>query len=296
MTAELEHVGSPRILVGTRADVTVRCYRDGQLATPTGTLTLSAVDADGDTVASATPTAANGVLTAVLTAAQLASVGPLTLTWGGLVFDAEPAVSLTTTVEVIGAWLFTLEQARRMEGLGNTARLNDEALIEARDRVTDELAEILGWRLGRTYFREVYDGNNSDTLWLKELNVAALRSVETRGDTTWTALSAGDFARCYIHGNGKLYRDNSYWPRGVQNIRVGYEAGLDAIPGDLRRASLALLAHRLLSNGAQEQASSVNNESGTYTLAKPGDPEYFTGLPSVDRVLARHRKKLPGIG
>lgn len=296
MTAELEHIGSPRILVGTRADVQVKCYRDGVLTTPSGTLTLTATDADGDTVATATPTAAStGILTAALTAAQLANVGPLTLTWGGLVFGSDPAISLTTTVEVIGAWLFTLSEARAMPGLHGGA-YSDDTIIARRDEIHDEFADVLGWRCGRMYFREVYDGPGESVLWLREMKCRAVRSVETRSTTTWTALTSGELAYVTLSENGALWTESGVWARGRQNIRVGYEAGVDQIPADLKRASLELLAWRLMNNNTTAQATAVNNTDGTKTLHKPGDPEYWTGLPSVDRVLGRHRRTLPGIG
>lgn len=294
MTAELELTSPARILAGTRSDITVKVMKDGAPATPTGTLTYTVVDQDGDTVTSGTPTATAGVLSFALTAAQ-AAVGTLTVTWGGLVFGSEPAVSLATQTEVIGAWLFTLEDVRAA-GIPQTT-YNDARVLAERDRITEEFESrgFLGFALGRRYFREVHNGDSRSPLILRQIKAGTLHTVETRSGTTWTALTADELAACYLESNGVLTRENSYWPTGTQNIRVGYEAGLSPVPADLRTAGIDYLRFLLMNNNMQAQATAVNNESGTYTLAKPGDVNYFTGLPAVDRVIARYRKLMPGI-
>lgn len=294
MTAELELTSPARILAGTRSDITVKVTKDGAPATPTGTLTYSVVDQDGDTVTSGTPTATAGVLSFALTAAQ-AAVGTLTVTWGGLVFSGEPAVSLSTQVEVIGAWLFTIPEVRAA-GIPQ-ATYNDARILADRDRITEEFESsgFLGFPLGRRYFREVHNGDSRGPVILRQMKAGTLHSVETRSGTTWTALTADELAACYLESNGILTRENSYWPTGTQNIRVGYEAGMSPIPADLRTAGIDYLRHLTMNNNMQAQATAVNNEGGTFTIAKPGDKNYFVGLPAVDRVIANYRKKLPGI-
>jgi len=234
MTAELELTTSGRILAGTRADVAVRVLKDGVPTTPTGTLTYSVVDQDGDAVASGTPTVTStGELTFVLTAAQ-AAIGTLTVTWGGLVFGSEPAVEIETTVEVIGAWLFTLDEARAQPFAIPQREYADARILRERDRITEEFEDHLGFALGRRYFRETHDGGDTSVLVLRQLKAATLRAVETRSVDTWTALTSTELARCMLTANGVLRRENSYWPGGVQNIRVGYEAGVQPIPADLK--------------------------------------------------------------
>lgn len=292
MTAELELTSSGRILAGTRADITVRVLKDGVPTTPTGTLTYSVADATGAVVATGTPTTpSTGVLSLVLTAAQ-ATVGTLTVTWGGLVFGSEPAVELETTVDVIGAWLFTLAEAR--ESIPQN-QFPDAKVIEGRDRVTERFEEVLGFALGRRYFRETLNGDGRGVLILRELKAKTLRAIETRSGSTWTALTSDELAYCQLEGNGLVTRESGYWPTGTQNIRVGYEAGLDPIPLDIKRAGLDYLKFALMDNNTQQQATAVNNEKGTFTLSKPGDLAYFTGLPSVDTVLALYRRKMPAI-
>lgn len=302
MTAELEAVGSPRILAGTRADVTVTVTRDGKRTTPTGTLTFAVVDADGTAIASGTPTTsatAPGVLTATLTAAQLASVNDLTITWGGIVFDSEPAVSLTSTVEVVSAFLFTLEEMRKFENaqLSDQSKFPDAMLLEARDTITAAFEEILGYRLGLQYHRDVLNGDGTDTIHVKETrNVWTLRAAATRtaGASTWTALTAGQLALCFVSGNGIITReDGNTWPLGSANVRLSYEAGATPIPGELKRAGLLVVSQQVQPWNASRRAISVSNPDGTTVFATPGIRGSYFGIPEADEVLHRLRRKVP---
>lgn len=302
MTAELEIIGSNRILAGTRADIQVRCYRDGVLATPTGTLTFSAADADGTVVASGTPTAADGVLTAVLTAAQNADVNTLTVTWGGLVFSAEPAISLTTEHESVGAWLFTLADIRGFgdneQLLSSVTKYTDAFLLQERDRVTDQLGERLKYPLGARYERQTVDGDGTAELFLlgawrcREVRAISIRAY---GASTWTALTAGELALVFITKHGILAREGNIWPRGRQNIRVAFENGVQPIPLELKQAGLAVLVDSVIGSDTPDRAITQTNENGTFNLATPGMRGSFVGIPGVDEAIEHHRVKTLGI-
>ena len=302
MTAELELTSSPRILAGTRADVQVTVYRDGKAATPSGTLTFSAADADGTVVASGTPTTptgTTGVLSAVLTAAQLTSVNDLTITWGGLVFDSEPAVSLTSHVEVVSAFLFTEPEARAFDGgtLKEVTAFPSAAILQARDAITEAFEDILGYRLGLQFVREIRDGDGTDTIYLRETkHVWSLRaaSIRTTGSSTWTALTSGQLALTFVGGNGRVTReDGNVWTAGKDNIRLSYEAGATPIPRELKRAALLVAAQQLPAYNGSRRTTTMSNEDGTFILATPGIRGSYFGIPEADEVLHRLSRKLP---
>lgn len=300
MVAEFEPlIASPRLLAGTRADIQLSCRRDGQSATPTGSPTCTVVNAAGTTIATPTPTASAGLLTATLTAAQLANVDRLTVTWGNLVFDAEPAVSVVAEYEVIGAWLFTLAEAREFSPdtrpLANENKYTNARLLAERDRIHDDFEDILGFSCGLRYQREVLSGDGSASLWLANREVDSIRSIETRSVTTWTAFTSTELGYVIAGENGRLRRESGYWPSGAGNIRVSYVAGRQPIPSQLRRAALLVLQDQLTGSAVNRRATSESNEMGTFSLATPGLRGSYYGLPEVDELLSRLSRKLPGV-
>lgn len=302
MTAELEIVGSPRLLAGTRGDITVRCYRDGVLTTPSGTLTFSVVDADGTAVASGTPTTTPtepGVITATLTAAQAASMNRLTVTWGGLVFGTEPAVSLTTQHEVVGDLLFTLAEARAFDNgaMASQVTYSDDALLRFRDAITDKFEDILGFPPGRRYRREIHDGDGGPCLWVNEhVGVTTLRAaaLRTAGSSTWTALTAAELADCIVRANGEIVRETQgYWTKGTANVRVSYECSDLPIPGELRRAGLLVLRKLVVPSPIDMSVTQQVSEIGTFVYSQPGMKGSYVGIPEVDEILRRLSRRMP---
>ena len=296
MTAELEPLRlSPHILAGTRADLQVACYRDGQLKNPTGSLTCSVVDADGNSIATPSVSATDGVLTATLTAAQTAQVNQLTVTWAGLVFDAEPAVSLVEKYEVRSSLLFTLAEARQAENraLMSEANYPNDAMLRARDVIVEDFEDILGFDLGTRYQREVLDGSGRARLFLEHREPSALRAVSIRSGTTWSSLSAGELAAIQLSGSA-IVNEWRAWPLGVANIRVSYEAGRSPLPRSLTRAALILLKDRMLPSNLSRKAVQQVDELGTFKLATPGERGSHFGIPEVDDLLNRLRMTIPG--
>lgn len=300
--AELEVLGSNRILAGSRAELKVRCYRDGELATPTGTLTFSVANAEGTVLATGTPTAASGVLTATMTAAQNAEVNTLTVTWGGLVFDAEPAISLASEHESVGAWLFALAEARAFgnptQPLASVSTFPDDYLRAQRDLIADKFAERLRYPLGAHYERLTLDGDGSYELFIPNAwRCRRLRGVSVRayGATTWTALTDSELALASLTKHGVLSREGSTWPKGKGNIRVAFENGAQPIPLELREAGMRVLADALVGSDTPERAITQNIDGNVFSLATPGIRGSFVGIPGVDEALEHHRVKTIGV-
>lgn len=300
--AELEILGSNRILAGSRADLTVACYRDGELATPSGTLTFSVANAEGTVLATGTPTASSGILAATMTAAQNADVNTLTVTWGGLVFDAEPAISLTSEHESVGAWLFGLAEARTFgnptQPLASESAYPDDYIRTYRALIADKFAERLRYPLGRRYQIATVDGEGTAELFLPEAwRCYRLRAAWTRtyGETTWTALTESELALAFLTKHGIIEREGAVWPRGRQNIKVAYENGAQPIPIELRDAALSVLVASVVGNDTPERATAQSIDGNVFTLATPGIRGSFVGIPGVDEALEHHRVKTFGV-
>jgi hypothetical protein len=303
MAAEVEHLDSPRILAGTRADLEVTVYRDGTATAPTGTGAVSVVDALGTAVSSGTWTnVGSGVLRYTLSATETANVNELTITWAGIVFEAEAAISVTTRAEVVGDVLFTEADARAYDDAALTSAVTfpDALILAARDRIAQHFTEVLGFNLGRRYGLEVEDGDGSTELWLpKAYHLQELRSVETRasGGQTWTAFSASQLADVLVYPNGRLVRESlGTWPAGRRNIRAAYEAG-NPIPAPLKRAALIVLRDQLVGSNIPNRALRQTDEIGTFDLVVAGGTfgKWF-GIPAVDSVLSQYRERVPMAG
>lgn len=300
--AELEVIGSNRILAGSRADLKVATYRDGVLATPTGTLTFSVANAEGTVLATGTPTASGGILTATMTAAQNADVNTLTVTWGGLVFDGEPVISLTSEHESVGQWLFGLAEARSFgnptQPLASVSTYPDDYLRAQRDLIADKFAERLRYPLGRRYQVEVVDGDGTCELFLPEAwRCYRLRAAWTReyGATSWTALTEAQLAVSFLTKHGIIEREGATWPKGRRNIRVAFENGAQPIPLELREAGLRVLADAAVGSDTPERATTQNIDGNVFSLATPGLRGSFVGIPGVDEALEHHRVKTIGV-
>lgn len=294
--ADLEFTPSPPvILAGTSTTLALEARRGGNKATPTGTLTLTVVDADGNEIATATPTAADGTITATLTAAQTADVNLLTATWGGLVFDGAPAIEVISRHEVIGEYLFTVEEARRADpALAGAAKFSDADIRAGRERVTQALEKELKFSLGRRYKRASIDVVHAGEMSLGDGYVSEVRamSYRDRGSTVSVALDAGELA--YITPDDVGYLIGRNWYVGTR-VTVSYVAGLTPIPLEIKRAGILLLAHEIVRTNIPRSAIQQVEQTGTYALATPGLRGSIFGIPDVDNIVKRYGRKEYGL-
>jgi hypothetical protein len=299
MTATLDQLSSPRILRGTRADIWLATYLDGEPTAPaTPAPTVSVSNQDGTVIASGTATISteNKRLEFTLTAAQTADANLLTATWSDVKMGSDPTIDATTYHEVCGDVLFTLPEARNHENgvMKNATTFPNWLLLEARDRIWDEFESILEYPLGGRVRRESRDGSGTTDLYLSA-PASSVRVVSTRDSGTWTAFTSGQRSDIIVTSGGRLIRDTmGYWPKGTLNVRVTFEAGEVPIPRALKRAALLVLRDQMNKSDIPARATSQTSEIGTFQLSTPGQRGAEFGIPAVDVVLNRMRSKSPG--
>jgi len=110
-------------------------------ATDPGTVAVTVTsDRLASDIISAGPTTGTGATRAVaLTAAQTANLDLLTLNW-----MAADGSALTTYVEVVGGFLFSLGRARKLSPLQDTTAYTNDAILEARTLAEDAIEDICG--------------------------------------------------------------------------------------------------------------------------------------------------------
>jgi hypothetical protein len=292
------------ILRGTPATLEVICYVDGTAVDPTGTPTCAVVDEAGNAIASGNAVIAGGdtgKLQFALTGTNTANVNRLTATWANVVLSGQPAITLTTREEVVGDLLFTEAAAREFDQSALTSAVSypDATILAGRDRIAESFADVTAVAMGLHYGREVLDGDGGATLWLAANEVGSVRSIKyrDRGTATWTAFTADELADVLVSPNGRLEREIlGTFPAGRRNIAVEYEHGFQPIPEELRLAALRLLRNQLVASNIPDRALSQTDSLGTFQLAiASAQPGRWFGLPTVDSVLVRYRKRVPGV-
>jgi len=303
-TAIIDRLSSPRILAGTKADIWVELAIDGGLTRDAAAgVTVGVVDADGNVVIAAgtavDEVTGTGLLRLTMTPAQTATVNRLVATWSNidLLGDSLP-FAVTSYHEIVGDQLFTLSQARAWanEALKSEVKYPNRLILEVRDQVAEAFEQVLGFPLGLRAFRDELDGDSGSVISLSQGRVNRIRAASTRSSTTWTAFTASELANLYVAPFGRVVREAyGSWGAGYQNYRVAYEAGMQPIAQELRRAGLILLQHWLISSDLGDRTLSHTDQTGNYTVATPGLRGAYFGLPVVDEALNRYRSHVPAI-
>jgi hypothetical protein len=250
------------------------------------TVTATITRADGTVVTTGPATkdlAVAGRYTYVLL--PQTAVNALTVKWegsfGGIV------QSLDFPVEIVGAHLFTVAEARAFgdQALKDSAKYPDSVIIDARERITDYFKRVCSVSFTPRYGRVTLDGFRVlHSLWLPDTKVARVFTITENG-------VAVDPASVDVYPTGQLFR-RVPWAADYQNITVDYQHGWEAPPDDVSRAALMLARYDLTTNQLADRFISFANELGVIRQAVPGE-RYPTGIPIVDAVLARYSHSAP---
>ncbi len=265
---------------------------DGVAADPSpDTATVAITRADGTVLVASTPAteAGTGVVTYTLTPAQTTLLDTLTVTWTAT-FGGQPN-AFVTTVEIVGGTLFTVAQAKAIQGMTTQTTA---AITEARTLVETALEGALRYSLVPRYHEETFSGERNHALWSRAPLVGnvpgsnipfatSIRSVSING----TALSSP--TDVLPHATGFYY--SSGWPSGYSNIVVRYDHGAKYLLPEATRVALILTKSWLggQNRPIDDRAITFNaTEGGTYSLAVPGRNGSSFGHPDVDVVVDRY--------
>lgn len=292
----LEVMHDQRFLAGTTTPLEVTFYLDGTKVNPASAGTVTVRDAAGTVLSSGAAVIVggnghnlSGKLRYTPTAAQMANVNNLTVTWSNVVIGTDPAVTVTTRAEAVGELLFNEADARAFDA-GAMADANlypDDVIRRNHNAIMDAIQGIVRYPLGRRNYREVLDGDGSPWLRLSEPYVQGIRTVETRSVQTWTPLTQGEMAGVIPSRWGMLTREDGYFPTGVQNVRVSYDAG-KPIARELQRAGLIILRQWLVKSNIPARALFQTTEQGQFRVAVASPDGRWFGLPEADAIIARH--------
>lgn len=300
-TPVTERLDSPRILAGTRGELRLTVFQDGEtvdLSSPSVVLT----NADtGETITPGTAVAEEntGKLLQVLTAAETATPRRIKAVWTVTANAVE--MTFTTYHEVVGDLLFTLAEARSFDHgvLSSPEEFPDADILAARDAIWEQFEDICRVRFGTAATREIVDGEGTRSIALhwREVQAVSAAAIRASGGTTWTALTSDELADLQLYDfRRRLVRESiGYWTSGARNIRVDYTHGYARVPLEIRRAALVVLRDQLPGSNLTNRALSQTNEFGTFRISAAGERGKWFGIPMVDEALSRYARRLPGI-
>ncbi|MCK9324719.1 MAG: hypothetical protein M0P69_04405 [Bacteroidales bacterium] len=149
------------------------------------------------------------------------------------------------------------------EALGGDDSIdNDEDMIDNLiARVSDEVEDYCRRSFHAADYTEYYDGDNTDVLLMRNYPVNSVTSIHDDTDRVFgsdTAIDSGDIIIEATHKDKDRIRlDDDFFSKGVQNIKVVYNAGYSTIPTDLERAAINKVMADYL-----EYKSGINKMSG----------------------------------
>lgn len=263
-----------RIQRATPGTVSQQWYEDGVPADP-GTVTIGITRDDG-TVLVAPGTATTGATTAArsfsITTLHTAALDWLELTW-----TSSAKGTITSTLEVVGGFLFTIAEARALKPLNSVTAYSSAAIIAMRTRVEQAIEDACGVAFVPRYMRETVSGTANRSLVVSRPRVTAVRSVQRNG----LALAAGELAAITLSDAGILH-STAGWALGQDNYVVAYEHGHRRPPARVGQAALTLARLWLVDGPLDQRTTAFTTADGTFTLSTPGMRGAVFGVPEVD--------------
>jgi len=289
------HLAAPnqRLLQSTAGTVSiVFTDAEGAPADSAGTVTVGIADAAGAVVlAAGTATTfggtGTGLYTRAVTATHTASLAEWTVTWT----DAGNSSVRTTTVEVVGGFLYTVAQARSLDAsMSVVANYPTADITAGRILVETEAEDILGFACVPRYRRVTLDGTGDRELHLPDNYLRSVISASIDG----TALTSTELANLTVAEHRVISRPDGYqWTWGRQNVIVAYTHGLDRAFDDIRKAAVRRARYWLDVDtaGIPDRSTEYPTPDGnTYRLNQP--TPYKTGDNMVDAVYGRHSLRI----
>jgi hypothetical protein len=272
--------------VNTPATLSVTWYENGVLVDP-GVVTVKIDRADGtNLVAAGTATSGAGAnpRTYTLTIGQNNLLDLLIATW-----TSATKGTITTRSEIVGGFLFTVAEARKVKPLDNTTTYPTADIESARTLVETALEDACGVAFVPRYRRDVLNGTGRGCVVLSRQRLRAVRAATIDGFAV--TLSSVKIASSNSLMFSTLWSDSVEdvrWTRGYANVIVGYEHGHDYAPPRVSQAALLLAKNWLIKGPLDDRTTSLSTEDGTFTLATPGLRGSRFGIPEVDAVVDQY--------
>lgn len=227
------------------------------------------------------------------------------------VFTSQTLGNLRASVEIVGATLFEVADARAFDKrqLADATAFPDAAILAARTLIAERFERICKVSFIPRYRFRAISGADWFEFQLPDQPITAIRSIATRapGASSYVPYSAAQLAALDSDlATGIVTRGSMYYGTSLYSelrlpsltVQVGYEYGYAQPPEPVRRAALIAAVSQMTLTNMSERTTSWSDPSGsgTYRLATPGmGQRSWFGIPNVDAVLADYMESTVGI-
>ncbi len=204
------------------------------------------------------------------------------------VWQEDGGQTIEQSVEVVGGYYFTLDEARKAgPNLEDEDKYPDALVLRARQAVEEwiEAARVTNRAFVPRFATAKVNGNDRSTLLLPHPDLRRIRSLGVRNAAGVFYADGLDNLR--IDASGRLTSPLGSFSYGVHNVEVAYEYGLDGPPERIKTAALFLLREtlKLTKTGAPDPATFQIVEGRVFGIPQPGQRGSRTGIPHVDEAL-----------
>lgn len=159
---------------------------------------------------------------------------------------------LTLDTEITSAAVYcSITEIRRYSGV-DAAEFSDNAVYDMIKRVTSRIDELTGrtWKGVQTVTDEYYDGDDTDLLWLNNIDLQSVTavSIDDNLDGTYTSIT---ITRVHLYEEGYIVLDRNAeitsFTSGPKSIKVSYTYG-NSKPSEVIRELAILMVANLIHN------------------------------------------------
>ena len=131
--------------------------------------------------------------------------------------------------------------------LGVTATTNDTIMCDMIDRASVEIEEACGGRrFVAASYDEYHDGDGRHgAVYLNQYPIISTGTVrdDTQRPPTWDSATvvSSDYITTY-EDEGKIVRTDAPFQKGIENVRIQYQAGFNTVPLDIQKECVRLAA------------------------------------------------------
>ena len=264
-----------RVLLNTPTTLTIVFEVDGVATDPSPTdATVTITRADGTPLLTDEPATrtAVGTFDVSLTAAQNDRVDALTVAW------TSSLGTLTTFVEIVGGFLFTIAEARMTKPLDDVATHPSQRIIDARTLAETALEEACSVAFVPRYFTERLDGKRDTDLLLSTVRPLTITACTVDGVTVAPS-------ELELYADGRVYRQAG-WGTLRRGVTITGTHGYASPPPRVSRAAILLAKRFLIDSPVSDRATSLTTEDGTTQfLVTAGVRQAVFDIPECNAVV-----------